>query len=83
MTPGMASRVSSLALISAERNAVAFRGRLDDQLANFCRAGKSDLVNPWMGRQWRTRLFTETSADIHHPVGESRFLDKLTKKQSG
>ncbi len=59
------------------------RGSLDDQLANFCRAGISDLVIPGMSYQWRTRLFTESGDDIHHPVGESRFLDNLPKKQSG
>src|SRR6516164_349864 len=61
-----------------ERDALEVAGgRLDDQLANLCRAGERHLVNVRVLGQGGARGLAETGDDVDHAVWNSGFRDQL------
>ena len=57
--------------------------RLDDQLADFGRAGESDLVDVRMRGERRAGGFAEPGQDVDHARREAGFLDQLSQAQRG
>jgi hypothetical protein len=56
-------------------------GRLDDQLADFGRAGECNLVDVRMRRQRRAGGLAKPGQDIDDAIGETGFLNKLPEAQ--
>jgi hypothetical protein len=59
------------------------RGGLDDQLADFGRAGEGDLVDIRMRGQCRARGFAKAGHDIDYAVGKPGFQQQLAQLQAG
>ena len=57
-------------------------GGLQDELADFRRSGEGDLVDIGMRGQRRARRFAISRNDIHHAIGNARFLNQFAEQQS-
>ena len=61
---------------------IAGRG-LNDDLADFGRAGECDLVHIGMRGQRRSRGLSVTGHDVYHALREARLLNQLAQAQRG
>ena len=67
-----------------ERNFLQIAGSgLQDQFADFRRAGERDFVDIRMSRQRSARRLAVARHDIHHAVGNAGFLNQFAKQQRG
>ena len=65
-----------------ERNFLQIAGgRLQDQLADFGRAGERDFVDIRMRRERGAGRFAVARNDIHHAVGNAGFLNQFAEQQ--
>ena len=66
-----------------ERNLFQVAGRgVDDQLADFGRAGEGYLVDMRMGGQRGAGRFAVTGNDVHDAIGNTGFLNEFAQAKS-
>ena len=58
-------------------------GGLQNQLADFRRAGEGDFVHVGMRRQGRAGGFAIARDDVHHSIGNAGLLNQFAQTQAG